>query len=190
MNENELNYVKMINAGQGFFYNNVSFNVGIPPMSGSNDRHNQDGSLPCAHVAPGTLLTVWVVPLTSYRLLPHKFAHKIQNNLLRPSWRRNRGRLIQSRWWPQRARPGLCCQDDRDPHQTSRARATSGHRSFRAGYSLEAPDSMDINQITNGADLETSPGSRLQGPPAVPNEPDQSWRLRKALGTSHPNHIS
>ncbi|KAK7708561.1 hypothetical protein SLS64_006663 [Diaporthe eres] len=26
MNENELNYVKMINAGQGFFYNNVSFN--------------------------------------------------------------------------------------------------------------------------------------------------------------------
>ncbi|KAJ9142608.1 6-phosphofructo-2-kinase/fructose-2, 6-bisphosphate 2-phosphatase [Pleurostoma richardsiae] len=26
MNENELNYVKMINAGQAFFYNNVSFN--------------------------------------------------------------------------------------------------------------------------------------------------------------------
>lgn len=26
MNENELNYVKMINAGQTFFYNNVSFN--------------------------------------------------------------------------------------------------------------------------------------------------------------------
>ncbi|KAL1881779.1 hypothetical protein Daus18300_000832 [Diaporthe australafricana] len=26
MSENELNYVKMINAGQGFFYNNVSFN--------------------------------------------------------------------------------------------------------------------------------------------------------------------
>lgn len=30
MNENELNYVKMINAGQGFFYNNVSFNVSMP----------------------------------------------------------------------------------------------------------------------------------------------------------------
>lgn len=27
MNENELNYVKMINAGRGFYYNNVSFNV-------------------------------------------------------------------------------------------------------------------------------------------------------------------
>lgn len=26
MNENDLNYVKMINAGQGFFYNNVNFN--------------------------------------------------------------------------------------------------------------------------------------------------------------------
>lgn len=26
MNENELNYVKMINAGQSFFYNNLSFN--------------------------------------------------------------------------------------------------------------------------------------------------------------------
>lgn len=27
MNEKELNYVKMINAGRAFFYNNVSFNV-------------------------------------------------------------------------------------------------------------------------------------------------------------------
>lgn len=34
MNENELNYVKMINAGQGFFYNNVSFNVSMPFLSG------------------------------------------------------------------------------------------------------------------------------------------------------------
>lgn len=33
MNENELNYVKMINAGQGFFYNNVSFNVSMPLSS-------------------------------------------------------------------------------------------------------------------------------------------------------------
>jgi hypothetical protein len=39
MNENELNYVKMINAGQGFFYNNVSFNVSMtlssPNIEGS-----------------------------------------------------------------------------------------------------------------------------------------------------------
>lgn len=34
MNENELNYVKMINAGRGFFYNNVSFNVSMPFLSG------------------------------------------------------------------------------------------------------------------------------------------------------------
>lgn len=31
MNENELNYVKMINAGRAFFYNNLSFNVRYPP---------------------------------------------------------------------------------------------------------------------------------------------------------------
>lgn len=30
MNENELNYVKMINAGRAFFYNNLSFNVCEP----------------------------------------------------------------------------------------------------------------------------------------------------------------
>lgn len=30
MNENELNYVKMINAGRAFFYNNLSFNVRRP----------------------------------------------------------------------------------------------------------------------------------------------------------------
>lgn len=33
MSENELNYVKMINAGRGFFYNNVSFNVCVPLVS-------------------------------------------------------------------------------------------------------------------------------------------------------------
>lgn len=32
MNENELNYVKMINAGRAFFYNNLSFNV-RPPLN-------------------------------------------------------------------------------------------------------------------------------------------------------------
>lgn len=39
MNENELNYVKMINAGQTFFYNNLSFNVSMI------SRHSPDDSL-------------------------------------------------------------------------------------------------------------------------------------------------
>lgn len=95
MNENELNYVKMINAGQGFFYNNVSFNVSVLLWPGNNDRHYQDKSLPlCSRRSWHLADSLWVVPLTSYRLLPHKLAHKIQNNLLRPSWRRDRGRLI------------------------------------------------------------------------------------------------
>lgn len=34
MNENELNYVKMINAGRAFFYNNLSFNVREPRWTG------------------------------------------------------------------------------------------------------------------------------------------------------------
>jgi len=38
MNENELNYVKMINAGQGFFYNNVSFNVSMILLFGNTDK--------------------------------------------------------------------------------------------------------------------------------------------------------
>lgn len=35
MNENELNYVRMINAGQAFFYNNLSFNVSVPAPPGN-----------------------------------------------------------------------------------------------------------------------------------------------------------
>lgn len=45
MNENELNYVKMINAGQGFFYNNVSFNVSMPASSDYTDKQYQNGPL-------------------------------------------------------------------------------------------------------------------------------------------------
>lgn len=45
MNENELNYVKMINAGQGFFYNNVSFNVSMPVVSHNTDMQYRNG--PC-----------------------------------------------------------------------------------------------------------------------------------------------
>lgn len=41
MNENELNYVKMINAGQGFFYNNVSFNVSLPLVPGNTDEQRR-----------------------------------------------------------------------------------------------------------------------------------------------------
>lgn len=37
MNENELNYVKMINAGRAFFYNNLSFNVSIFFTPGSHN---------------------------------------------------------------------------------------------------------------------------------------------------------
>lgn len=45
MNENELNYVKMINAGQGFFYNNVSFNVSLPLAPANVDKQHPKGCL-------------------------------------------------------------------------------------------------------------------------------------------------
>lgn len=38
MNENELNYVKMINAGRAFFYNNLSFNVRDPHHLSVSDQ--------------------------------------------------------------------------------------------------------------------------------------------------------
>ena len=58
MNENELNYVKMINAGQGFFYNNVSFNVSAPLVS--IPASNTEGDL-CfwGHASRDILLTMY-----------------------------------------------------------------------------------------------------------------------------------
>lgn len=41
MKEKELNYVKMINAGRTFFYNNVSFNVRIWFMFENRDAAGQ-----------------------------------------------------------------------------------------------------------------------------------------------------
>lgn len=52
MSENELNYVKMINAGQGFFYNNVSFNVSVSLWCGRTRRRANRNPIP----APMSLL--------------------------------------------------------------------------------------------------------------------------------------
>lgn len=59
MNENELNYVKMINAGQGFFYNNVSFNVSMPSCLVIMTSNTKRDPYPSAHVARNTLLTIY-----------------------------------------------------------------------------------------------------------------------------------
>lgn len=54
MNENELNYVRMINAGQTFFYNNLSFNVSV--------------STPTSR-EPSFILNIYTAPST--RPIPH-----------------------------------------------------------------------------------------------------------------------
>lgn len=59
MNENELNYVKMINAGQGFFYNNVSFNVSMTSCLVTMASNTKMDPYPCAHAARDTLLTIY-----------------------------------------------------------------------------------------------------------------------------------
>lgn len=58
MNENELNYVKMINAGRAFFYNNLSFNV----------RHSSD------HLAEGASVKGFAL-CSSLILVPNRPVH-------------------------------------------------------------------------------------------------------------------
>lgn len=53
MNENELNYVKMINAGQAFFYNNLSFNVSMASRSSNNPARTRCPRVNLAGLFPG-----------------------------------------------------------------------------------------------------------------------------------------
>lgn len=73
MSENELNYVKMINAGRGFFYNNVSFNVRA--RASRQDQYHP--------ICSGTAnLSRQLVPLSSNCLLPHQPTYQIQDHIL------------------------------------------------------------------------------------------------------------